>query len=73
VPIIEDKNRMEALLRACDLEWVAVRFPNIVEGPAKPVKTRRVGLEITTGSAAEILLDQLTDDTFLRATPSASN
>lgn len=31
-PIIDDKNRMEPLVRESGLEWVLLRFPNIVEG-----------------------------------------
>jgi putative NADH-flavin reductase len=75
VPILVDKDRMEALLRDCkDLDWIAPRFPGIVEGPAKPVRTGdRVGIKITTGSVATFMLDQLTDDTFVRSAPNASN
>jgi putative NADH-flavin reductase len=75
-PIIEDKDRMEALLATSDVEWVAGRFPGIFDGPAKPVKTSlagKVGFKITTGSVAAWMLDQLTDTKFLRAAPAVSN
>ena len=73
VPIIVDKDRMEAMLQASDVEWVAPRFPEIIDGPAKPTKTKGVGFKITTGSVAAFLLDQVEDPTFVRGTPSVSN
>jgi uncharacterized protein YbjT (DUF2867 family) len=73
VPILVDKDRMEGMLQASDVEWVAPRFPEIVEGPAKPTRTERVGFKITTGSVATFLLDHVEDAAFVRATPSVSN
>jgi uncharacterized protein YbjT (DUF2867 family) len=73
VPILVDKDRMEGFLQASDVDWVAPRFPEIVEGPAKPTKTKRVGFKITTGSVATFLLDQVQDTTFVRVAPSVSN
>lgn len=76
-PVLEDKERMEAALRQSTVAWVSVRLPNIVEGPEKPVRTsedgRRIGLSITAASAARFLLGQVTDDRWLRRTPSVSN
>jgi uncharacterized protein YbjT (DUF2867 family) len=76
-PIVDDKDRMEALLQASDVEWSAPRFPAIVDGPAKPLRTsadgRGIGFKITTGSCATFLLDQLADSPHLRAMPSVSN
>jgi putative NADH-flavin reductase len=72
-PILRDKEKMEAILHASDVEWVAPRFPGIVEGPPKPTKTENVGLKITTGSVATFMLDQLADTPHLRGTPSVSN
>jgi uncharacterized protein YbjT (DUF2867 family) len=77
LPIIEDKNRMEAALRASAVEWVSVRLPNIVEGPEKPVRMsadgRGIGLSITAASAARFLVEQVTSSDYLRSTPSISN
>ena len=77
LPIIEDKNRMEAALRASSVEWVSVRLPNIVEGPAKPqrvsVDGRGLGLSITAESAARFLLAQASSVEHLRSSPSISN
>lgn len=76
-PIIEDKNTMETALRNSSVEWVSVRLPNIVSGPAKPVRTskdgRDIGFSITADSAAHFLLSQLTENQWLRQTPSISN
>ena len=76
-PIVEDKDRMEALLQTSDVEWIAPRFPAIVEGPARPLRTsadsRGVRFRITTGSCATFMLDQLADSPYLRAAPSVSN
>ena len=77
LPIIEDKNRMEAALRASSVEWVSVRLPNIVEGPAKPqrvsVDGRGLGLSITAESAARFLLAQVASGEYLNSAPSISN
>ena len=76
-PIVEDKNLMEAALQDSSVEWTSVRLPNIVSGPAKPVRVsengKGIGLSITADSAAQFLLAQLDDDEWLRRTPSISN
>ncbi len=77
MPIIDDKDRMEALLHECDLEWCAIRFPNIIEGESAPVQVnddaRKVALKITTESAAKLLVDQTLAQEMRRGTPAASN
>jgi uncharacterized protein YbjT (DUF2867 family) len=77
LPIIEDKERMEAALRASTVEWCSVRLPNIVEGPEQPVRMsangRGIGLSITAASAARFLLAQTTSPAVVHATPSISN
>ena len=73
LPILVDKDRMETLLRDSDLDWVAPRFPEIIDGPAKPTRTGRIGFKITNGSCAVFMLDQLGDTPYLRQTPSVSN
>jgi uncharacterized protein YbjT (DUF2867 family) len=77
LPIIEDKDRMEAALRASSVDWVSVRLPNIVDGPEKPLRVsedgRGIGLSITAASTARFLLARATGSEFLRATPSISN
>jgi uncharacterized protein YbjT (DUF2867 family) len=77
LPILDDKDRMEAALRASSIEWVSVRLPNIVEGPEKPIRVsedgRGIGLSITAASTARFLLARATGTDFLGATPSISN
>ena len=77
LPIIADKDRMEAALRASSVDWISVRLPRIVEGPEKPVRTsvdgRGLGLSITAASAARFLLDQLASPRLAGSTPSISN
>lgn len=76
-PIIADKDDMELALRESSVEWVSVRFPNIVPGALRPVRTSTdgtgIGLSITAASAAEFLVSQLSDSRWLRQTPSVSN
>jgi uncharacterized protein YbjT (DUF2867 family) len=76
VPIIDDKDRMEAALAASDLEWVSVRLPQIVEGAERPVRVSRdgrgIGLSITAASTARFLLEHTTSSTWVRAAPSIS-
>ncbi len=77
LPIIEDKDRMEAALRASSVEWVSVRLPNIVEGPEKPLRVsldgRGIGLSVTAASTARLLLEQVTSSEWVRSAPSISN
>jgi uncharacterized protein YbjT (DUF2867 family) len=76
-PIIEDKNRMEELLKSSQLDWVSVRLPNIVAGHGKPVRTsedgKGIGISISAESTAEFLLQQVSDNRWLKKTPSISN
>ena len=76
-PIIADKNVMEAALRNSPTEWIAVRIPNIVEGPEKPVRASEtgqgIGISISASSVARFLLDHTTSSHWLRKTPSISN
>jgi uncharacterized protein YbjT (DUF2867 family) len=73
-PIIADKDRMEAALRASAAEWVSVRLPNIVAGPERPLRVsadgRGIGLSVTAASAARFLLARASGGDFLRETPS---
>ena len=77
VPLVEDKDRMEALLRTSSAEWISVRLPGIEPGPAKPIKTsddgKGLSMSITAGSVAAFMLDAVDSDAFVRRTPSVSN
>jgi len=75
--IIEDKNRMEAALNSSSSDWVSVRLPDIVSGPSKKIRSSQdgkgIGNSITAESTAEFLLQQVSEDLWLRKTPSISN
>lgn len=77
LPILEDKDRMEAALRASSVAWVSVRLPSIVEGPEKPLRLstdgRGLGLSVTAASTARFLLEQVTASEWVRSAPSISN
>jgi uncharacterized protein YbjT (DUF2867 family) len=76
-PIIEDKDRMEAALKASKVEWVSVRLPNIVDGPELPLRIsadgRGLGLSVTARSAARFLLEHATAEGSIGQAPSISN
>lgn len=77
LPIIEDKDRLESALAASSVEWVAVRLPNIVEGPEQPLRMskdgRGIGLSITAASTARFLPRQVTSAEWVHSAPSISN
>ncbi len=77
VPLIEDKNRMEAVLEQSDLDWVAFRFPNIIDGPAQETRQsadgRGISMRITDASVAALMLEYAAKDTIEDRTPAASN
>lgn len=77
IPLIDDKDRMEAHLAVSNTDWISARFPNIVDGPAKEVRQdddgRTTSLSITTESVAQYLADQVVTATISNRTPSVSN
>ena len=78
LPIIEDKNRMEAYIAASPLDFTIVRLPNITDKPAKDrvtATTTGKGLRrnITVEDAAGFLVSQLASQEFIRQYPSVSN
>jgi putative NADH-flavin reductase len=77
-PILDDKNRMEPLVTASQLDWTLVRLPAIVDRPARgrrrvAASAREVGFLITAGDTAELLLDQLDDAAWVGRVMCASN
>jgi putative NADH-flavin reductase len=77
-PILVDKNRMEPLVTASQLDWTLVRLPAIVDQPARgrrrvAASAREVGFRITAGDTAELLVEQLDDATWVRRIMCASN
>ena len=76
-PLIDDKDRMEALLEKSSVDWVSVRLPNIIEGPAKDVRVsedgKRLSLSITDTSVAHYMLEQAQATHLSLRTPCVSN
>ena len=78
-PLLRDeyaeKEAQEKLLRESDLEWIIVRPMILTNGPW--TNEYRVGLDLKPGrrpyisraDAADFLMRQLTDDTYVRNTP----
>ena len=74
-----DKGRQEAVIRASAAEWTIVRPGALTNGPQKGVYrcNSHVGsfiwtVRISRADVAAFMLDQLTDDTYLRASPGVS-
>lgn len=64
VAIIDDKNRMEPMVRESGLDWTLARFPAILDRAAKgrlreSPENQGLGFTITAADAATWLLDQL--------------
>lgn len=63
------------LLVASSLDWVAVRPPRVVDGPASgryragPSIAFRAGSKVTRGDLAEFIVRSLGDDEFVRQAP----
>ncbi len=71
---MEDKERQETLVKASGLDWIIVRPGGLTDGPA--TGQYRAGLDpkisagqIARADVAAFVLQQLTDDTYLRQTP----
>jgi putative NADH-flavin reductase len=76
--IIDDKNRMEAIIMNSPLDWTIVRCPNITDKPARnfchaTLDGRDLKLSITLGDMATFIVNQITDLSFSRQAPSISN
>jgi putative NADH-flavin reductase len=74
-----DKRRQEDVIRASSLDWIIVR-PGVLTGGPKRGKVRhgrRVGswlwtVRVSRADVADFMLDQVTDDTYLRSAPGVS-
>lgn len=76
--IIDDKNRMEAMIKKRELEWTIVRCTTIKERPGKgsiraTLDGKNIKFSITAEDMATFMVEQLTDDRFLKQTPAISN
>lgn len=76
--IIDDKNRMEEMIRHSKLDWTIVRCTTIKDGPAQGRVTASLdgkGLRFTISAAdmATFFVEQLSSDSFIRLLPTISN
>ncbi len=75
-----DHNRQEAFIRQSNLDWTIVRPGALTNGDRTgtyrhgfAATDKAITLKISVADVAEFMLSQLTDDTYLRATPGLSN
>jgi putative NADH-flavin reductase len=74
---LREKERQIALLRASDVEWVAVRPPRLVNGPRTGryrTGTLRLSManKVARADVADFVLRTLTDDRWVRQAPMVS-
>ena len=77
--VYADHEAQEAVIKRSDLDWTIVRPGAFTDGPATgaykhgfPATEKNIKLKISRADVAGFMLRQLTDDTYLRATPSLS-
>lgn len=78
IPILKAKIRMEAMLRDSSADWTAVRLPALTEKPERgrirvSAEGKSQGFTVTTGDAADFMLDIIEKRQFLRAAVSIAN
>ena len=71
---MEDKERQEALVKASGLDWIIVRPGGLTDGPAtgnykSGLDPRISAGQVSRADVAAFILQQLTDDTYLRQAP----
>lgn len=76
--IIDDKNRMEPMIERSSLDWTIVRCTTVKDSDAKNHITasldgKGIKYSITAPDMAKFVVDQITDNRFLRKMPVISN
>lgn len=76
--IIDDKNRMEPMIRKSGLDWTIVRCTTVKDSPATgkvnaTVDGKRLKFSISATDMATFVVSQLTDSRFLKQAPTISN
>lgn len=76
--IIDDKDRMEAMIRNSSLDWTIVRCTTVKDSPASGKVTASLdgkGLKFTIAAPdmAAFMVNQLSDSTFIKQAPTISN
>ena len=76
--IIDDKNRMEPMIKKSGLDWTIVRCTTIKEHPVTgkvnaTLDGKGLKFSISATDMAVFIVSQLTDGSFLKQTPTISN
>lgn len=76
--VIDDKNRMEPLIRKSGLDWTIVRCTTVKERPATgniraSFDGKGLKFSISSADMATFMVNQLADKTFLYKSPTISN
>ena len=75
----EDIKATGELVANSDLDWTLVRIPNLKDGPADGrvdvswYGKTKLGTKLSRGNLAKFLVDQVTDQKFVRAAPGIAN
>lgn len=76
--IIDDKNRMEPMIKKSGLDWTIVRCTTVKERPATgkvnaTLDGKGLKFSISAVDMAVFIVNQLTDNSFLKQNPTISN
>lgn len=76
--IIDDKNRMEPMIKKSGLDWTIVRCTTVKERPATgkvnaTLDGKGLKFSISAADMAVFIVNQLTDNSFLKQNPIISN
>ena len=76
--VIDDKNRMEPMIRRSGLDWTIVRCTTVKERPATgkvnaTLDGKGLKFSISAADMAVFIVNQLTDNSFLKQNPTISN
>lgn len=76
--IIDDKNRMEPIIKNSQLDWTIVRCPNILNKAPKNKVTatldgKGLKLSISNIDLSKFMVEQLSSKKFIHKTPAVSN
>lgn len=76
--IIDDKNRMEPMIKKSGLDWTIVRCTTVKERPATgkvnaTLDGKGLKFSISAADMAVFIVNQLTDSSFIKQAPTISN
>lgn len=76
--VIDDKNRMEPMIKKSGLDWTIVRCTTVKERPATgnvnaTLDGKGLKFSISAADMAVFIVNQLTDSSFLKQIPTISN